>query len=108
MDANPPCSCLRDGSERNGGRRGHVGPSRSGCASAFADFALAWASAVMKEDSVLSDSHFQSIAEVGTDLGTYTLEEVLGTGAMGTVFRARHNRLKREVAIKLLNPDWAD
>ncbi len=33
----------------------------------------------------------------------YRIEEELGCGAMGTVFRARHVRVRREVAIKVLH-----
>ena len=36
----------------------------------------------------------------GTVLGSYTLEQVLGHGGFGIVYRARHNELGHEVAIK--------
>ncbi|HEX9049013.1 MAG TPA: serine/threonine-protein kinase [Anaeromyxobacter sp.] len=45
--------------------------------------------------------------EVGSALGNYELVDLLGKGAMGRVFRARHVLLGREVAIKVLNPDLA-
>ena len=40
-------------------------------------------------------------------LGDYHLEEKIGRGGMGTVFRATQQSLGREVAVKILSPSWS-
>jgi serine/threonine protein kinase len=43
-----------------------------------------------------------------TELGQYLLEEKLGAGGMGEVWRARHRFLVRAAAIKLIRPELLD
>src|SRR5438309_11701239 len=43
----------------------------------------------------------------GTKLGPYEIQSPLGAGGMGEVYRARDTRLGREVAIKILPPQFS-
>lgn len=40
-------------------------------------------------------------------VGPYAIERLLGRGGMGAVFAARHPRLPRPVALKLIDPERA-
>ncbi|MDQ6894177.1 MAG: serine/threonine protein kinase [Acidobacteriota bacterium] len=44
-------------------------------------------------------------AEKGHEMGSYHLEELLGRGGMGEVWKASHRLLARSAAIKLIRPD---
>jgi len=52
--------------------------------------------------SFLRSSTMRATLSRGTRIADYELESLLGSGAMGEVYRARDLRLGREVAIKLL------
>jgi len=46
-------------------------------------------------------------ARIGTELGGYRIERVIGRGGMSSVYLAEHIRLGRMVALKLLSPELA-
>jgi YVTN family beta-propeller protein len=45
---------------------------------------------------------------IGTEIAGYRIESVLGRGGMGVVYVARHLRLDRTVALKVVSPELAE
>jgi serine/threonine-protein kinase len=45
---------------------------------------------------------------IGTGIGEYRIERLLGRGGMSVVYLAEHVRLKRKAALKLLSPELAE
>ena len=47
------------------------------------------------------------ILEIGSEVGPYRIEQLIGRGGMGVVYRATDMRLGRPVALKLLSPEYS-
>jgi serine/threonine protein kinase len=54
-----------------------------------------------------ASSYSSASVSIGTQLGAYRIESVLGQGGMGVVYRALDTKLNRTVAVKLLSDDLA-
>src|SRR4051812_25882379 len=45
---------------------------------------------------------------LGSEIAGYRIEEHIGRGGMGVVYRAQHMNLQRRAAIKIIAPEFAD
>lgn len=52
-----------------------------------------------------AEAQVEAVEYTPTQLGPWVVEALLGEGAMGQVYRARHAKLGRKAAIKLLRPE---
>ncbi len=59
----------------------------------------------MHDSSVLVEE--EDIARLGTSIGNYRLDRILGRGGMGTVYAGEHVYIKKNVAVKVLHPQFA-
>ncbi|MBL4635946.1 MAG: serine/threonine protein kinase [Kofleriaceae bacterium] len=49
----------------------------------------------------------EDIERIGTTIGNYHLQEILGRGGMGTVYSGEHVYIGKKVAVKVLHPQFA-
>jgi serine/threonine protein kinase len=46
-----------------------------------------------------------AMRDIGREIGSYQIIELIGQGGMGKVFRAKHNSIGKEIAVKLLKSE---
>ena len=58
-----------------------------------------------QDNSVLVEE--LDIERIGTTVGNYHLDQILGRGGMGTVYSGEHVYIRKKVAVKVLHPQFA-
>jgi serine/threonine-protein kinase len=77
------------------------GPASNALLMHYPDFLIVGAAVVISHVVTKMGQHVARARE----MGSYQLEELLGQGGMGNVFRATHRMLARPAAIKLIRPE---
>jgi eukaryotic-like serine/threonine-protein kinase len=59
----------------------------------------------IQDSAVLVEEH--DIGRIGTTVGSYYLDKILGRGGMGTVYSGEHIYIRKKVAVKILHVQFA-
>lgn len=86
---------------------GQIGPAVPSGLSSHAGWTLSKTRDGRPEPASNPDDMDAAPLLVGSTVGPYLIEEQIGAGGMGLVFRARDMRLDRHVAIKVIHPKAA-
>src|SRR5687767_7019745 len=64
--------------------------------------------AALRDMGLLYLSTSEKVRELPRSLGDFDIEELLGQGGMGVVYRATQRSMRRQVALKLMRPGFLD